>query len=57
VCHEEFEMPDVALCPFHSGAICSLCCTLESSCKDVCKTDGPGADMKGIALPMAGVAG
>jgi purine-cytosine permease-like protein len=57
VCHEEFEMPDVALCPFHSGAICSLCCTLESSCKDVCKSDGPGSEMHGVALPMAALAG
>jgi purine-cytosine permease-like protein len=55
VCTEQFEMPDVALCPFHKGPICSLCCTLEKSCKDVCKTDGPGADLTGIQLPMAGV--
>jgi purine-cytosine permease-like protein len=57
VCHEEFEMPDVALCPFHSGPICSLCCTLESSCQDVCKTDGPGSEFTGTPLPMAVVAG
>jgi uncharacterized membrane protein len=49
-------MPDVALCPFHSGPICSLCCTLERSCKDVCKTT-PDAQPTGIPLPMAGVAG
>jgi hypothetical protein len=57
VCKEAFEMPDVALCPFHSGPICSLCCTLESSCRDVCKTDGPGSEMTGIELPMAVLAG
>jgi purine-cytosine permease-like protein len=57
VCAEEFEMPDVALCPFHKGPICSLCCTLESSCKDVCKTEDAGAEMHGIALPMAGAPG
>jgi purine-cytosine permease-like protein len=55
VCTEKFEMPDVALCPFHKGPICSLCCTLEKSCKDVCKTDGPGTVQTGIPLPMAGV--
>ena len=55
VCTESFEMPDVALCPFHAGPICSLCCTLEKSCKDVCKTDGPGSDLTGISLPMARV--
>jgi hypothetical protein len=53
VCSQEYELPDVALCPFHAGPICSLCCTLESSCKSVCKTDGVGADMQGIQLPMA----
>ncbi len=54
VCTEHFEMPDVALCPFHRGPICSLCCTLEKSCKDVCKTDLPGSEQTGIPLPMAG---
>jgi hypothetical protein len=29
----------LSLCPLHAGPICSLCCTLERSCKDVCKTD------------------
>ena len=53
VCTEHFEMPDVALCPFHKGPICSLCCTLEKSCKDVCKTDLPGSEQTGLPLPMA----
>jgi hypothetical protein len=47
-------MPDVALCPFHAGPICSLCCTLERSCKDICKTDVAQAHMTGTPLPMAG---
>jgi purine-cytosine permease-like protein len=54
VCTERFEMPDVALCPFHAGPICSLCCTLERSCKDVCKTDAAQAQTTGTPLPMAG---
>jgi hypothetical protein len=57
VCSEEYEMPDVALCPFHAGPICSLCCTLEKSCKDVCTAGGPGSEQTGTPLPMAGVAG
>ncbi|HEY0344767.1 MAG TPA: hypothetical protein VGC59_08975 [Solirubrobacteraceae bacterium] len=57
VCGEEYEMPDVAVCPFHDGPICSLCCTLEKSCKDACKTEGAEAQQTGIALPMAGAAG
>jgi hypothetical protein len=56
VCDEEYEMPDVAVCPFHSGPICSLCCTLEKSCKDVCKSGVAGADQTGVPLPMAGAA-
>ncbi|MCG7206416.1 purine-cytosine permease family protein [Streptomyces arenae] len=42
VCATEFERPDVAGCPFHSGAICSLCCSLEKDCHDSCKS-GPVA--------------
>ncbi len=37
VCEQDYERPDMASCPFHSGPICSLCCTLERSCHDVCK--------------------
>jgi hypothetical protein len=37
VCGEEFERPDMAACPFHSGVICSLCCSLDSACHDMCK--------------------
>ncbi len=27
------------MCPAYSGPICSLCCTLEARCRDVCKTN------------------
>jgi len=37
VCGETFERPDIVSCPFHSGAVCSLCCSLESQCHDACK--------------------
>jgi hypothetical protein len=37
-CGDEFERPDVAHCPFHEGTICSLCCSVERSCHDSCKT-------------------
>jgi signal transduction histidine kinase/CheY-like chemotaxis protein len=39
ICENTFERRDVALCPAYSGPICSLCCTLEARCRDVCKTD------------------
>lgn len=38
VCHHPFETHDLALCPFHDGPICSLCCSLEAHCHDACKT-------------------
>ena len=57
VCAEEFERPDMAGCPFHSGAICSLCCSLEKDCHDSCKS-GPGAtgpvDLAMPTVPSAG---
>ncbi|MEL6640712.1 MAG: ATP-binding protein [Pseudomonadota bacterium] len=37
VCDFRFDAEDMTDCPFHAGAICSLCCTLESNCQDVCK--------------------
>ncbi|MBK7654131.1 MAG: hypothetical protein IPJ18_02280 [Betaproteobacteria bacterium] len=39
VCEQEYAEADSAYCPFHQGAICSLCCTLESNCKDICKPE------------------
>ncbi|MGI8803796.1 MAG: purine-cytosine permease family protein [Solirubrobacteraceae bacterium] len=48
VCGERYELPDMAGCPFHTGAICSLCCTLEKTCHDMCK-----ATPEAAALPMA----
>jgi signal transduction histidine kinase/DNA-binding NarL/FixJ family response regulator len=38
VCDNHFEAQDMATCPAYGGAICSLCCTLESRCHDMCKT-------------------
>jgi len=37
ICEHAFEAPDMAHCPMHKGAICSLCCTLEARCHDRCK--------------------
>jgi purine-cytosine permease-like protein len=37
VCKQDYESPDMAYCPFHKGEICSLCCTLEKNCHDMCK--------------------
>jgi signal transduction histidine kinase/CheY-like chemotaxis protein len=39
ICENTFERADVAMCPAYNGPICSLCCTLETRCRDVCKKD------------------
>jgi signal transduction histidine kinase/CheY-like chemotaxis protein/purine-cytosine permease-like protein len=42
ICEREYEAPDMAQCPAYRGAICSLCCTLDARCGDLCK---PNASM------------
>jgi signal transduction histidine kinase/CheY-like chemotaxis protein/purine-cytosine permease-like protein len=37
ICEREYEAPDMAHCPAYQGAICSLCCTLDARCGDLCK--------------------
>jgi purine-cytosine permease-like protein len=39
-CNYEYETGDMASCPYWKGNICSLCCSLEPGCKDMCKTEG-----------------
>lgn len=42
ICENAFEPADMAFCPAYDGPICSLCCTLEGRCHDLCR---PGADV------------
>jgi signal transduction histidine kinase/purine-cytosine permease-like protein/DNA-binding NarL/FixJ family response regulator len=37
ICERAYEGPDMAHCPAYQGAICSLCCTLDARCGDLCK--------------------
>nr|WP_310462169.1 ATP-binding protein [Sphaerotilus sp.] len=37
VCEGAYEGEDLAHCPAYGGVICSLCCTLEARCHDLCK--------------------
>ncbi|HOE43047.1 MAG TPA: ATP-binding protein, partial [Rhodoferax sp.] len=37
ICQRDYEAPDMAHCPAYQGAICSLCCTLDARCGDLCK--------------------
>jgi signal transduction histidine kinase/CheY-like chemotaxis protein len=39
ICENAFDRADMAMCPAYSGPICSLCCTLEARCRDMCKTN------------------
>jgi signal transduction histidine kinase/CheY-like chemotaxis protein len=40
ICRHRFDPEDMATCPFHGGRICSLCCSLETRCADLCKPHG-----------------
>jgi signal transduction histidine kinase len=41
ICAFRYEPDDMAHCPFYDGPICSLCCSLDAHCHDVCKrSDG-----------------
>jgi signal transduction histidine kinase/CheY-like chemotaxis protein/purine-cytosine permease-like protein len=37
VCGQPYEAEDLAPCPAYQGHICSLCCTLDARCNDLCK--------------------
>ncbi len=37
ICEHEFEPEDMAGCPRYDGPICSLCCSLDARCGDMCK--------------------
>ena len=37
ICERDYEGPDMAFCPAYQGPICSLCCTLDARCGDLCK--------------------
>lgn len=37
ICQNHYEHEDVTHCPAYDGAICSLCCSLDARCQDLCK--------------------
>jgi signal transduction histidine kinase/CheY-like chemotaxis protein len=39
ICEHEFEREDMSHCPAYAGPICSLCCTLDARCHDLCKVN------------------
>ncbi|MEJ2632578.1 MAG: hypothetical protein P8011_07810 [Acidihalobacter sp.] len=50
-CGFEYEKDDMACCPHHEGPICSLCCSLESSCHDMCKTSSELNGVPVVTMP------
>ena len=51
ICENEFEPDDMAYCPAHTGAICSLCCSLDARCHDSCKPAGRLCNQ--VSAPLA----
>jgi signal transduction histidine kinase/CheY-like chemotaxis protein len=51
ICENVFERNDIAMCPAYSGPICSLCCTLEARCRDLCKTNSRFTEQLAQLLP------
>jgi len=39
ICERPYEAEDMAYCPAYSGTICSLCCSLDVRCHDLCKPE------------------
>lgn len=37
ICGQAFEPEDTSHCPAYQGTICSLCCSLDARCGDLCK--------------------
>ena len=55
ICHQNYEPQDMAFCPFYNGPICSLCCSLDNHCHDICKnpskTEETQHDSAGYSKP------
>ncbi|MET7537316.1 hypothetical protein [Streptomyces sp. NPDC005349] len=49
VCETAYELPDIADCPVQSGPICSLCCSLDAECGDVCRKEPQAGP---VLMPM-----
>ena len=49
ICEREYEGEDMAACPAYGGPICSLCCSLDARCHDLCK---PEAARAGVQLSV-----
>jgi len=50
ICEREYEGEDMAQCPAYGGPICSLCCSLDARCHDLCKPEAARARLQLNAL-------
>jgi hypothetical protein len=55
VCEASYDLVDMATCPFHGAAICSLCCSTDGRCKDRCKPSAWRPIGPPVALGMPAV--
>lgn len=39
ICNKDYEGEDISHCPAYQGKICSLCCSLDARCHDLCKPE------------------
>jgi len=37
ICDRDYETEEMAHCPAYQGSICSLCCSLDARCHDLCR--------------------
>jgi purine-cytosine permease-like protein len=59
VCGRAYDAIDMATCPHHGGTICSLCCSTEGACHDVCKPSAwrPARGAVMLGIPQTAPAG
>ena len=50
ICGHAFEPEDMAHCPAYAAPICSLCCSLDARCHDLCKPHARGQVMTAAAV-------
>jgi signal transduction histidine kinase/purine-cytosine permease-like protein len=50
ICERSYEGDDMAQCPAYGGPICSLCCSLDARCHDLCKPAETRAQVQVNAL-------
>ena len=52
ICSNAFEPEDMAYCPAYAAPICSLCCSLDARCHDLCKPQGRAQQQVAGALQL-----